>query len=135
MKRLLIILLALQFVLPGLALAQEKAQTPAASKKPMMCPMMKKMMEKKGMMTEPEKLWRQGAMALMVSQIMTKAGQVLSEGNLKPEAQKKLAGVVNELNDILPEIMSPGGPTKPEDVVSRLNAMQATLDKMAPPAK
>jgi hypothetical protein len=135
MKRLLIILLALQLFLPSLALAQAKAQQPEAQKKPMMCPMMKKMMEGKGMMSEPEKMWRLGAMSLMVSQIMTRVDKILSDGTLKPETQKQLAGVIKELNDVLPEIMSPAGPAKPEDMVSKLNTMQSTLDKMALPAK
>jgi hypothetical protein len=135
MKRLLIMALAFQLFLPGWTMAQEKAPQPAAQKKPMMCPMMAKMKEGKGMMSEPEKWWRMGAMSLLVSQIMTKTGEALSAGNLKPEAQKQLAGIINEMNDILPEIMSPGGPTKPEDVVTKLNAMQNTLNKMVASAK
>ena len=87
------------------------------------------------MMTEPEKLWRQGAMSLMVSQIMTKAGKMLAAGNLKPAAQKQLAKIINDLRDTLPQLLSPAGPVNPAEVEKKLKALEGALDKLAAAAR
>jgi hypothetical protein len=93
-------------LLAGTLLAQEKGQPQGKKKSSMM------MMQSEGMapphMQMMERAWHMGATSMVLSEMLQEAGELLQAGNLKAADQKALAGVFDQLADLIPQLYYPG---------------------------
>jgi len=141
-SRLIILPLVVCFLMVSGALsAQEKA--PAQKKKPMM------MMQSKGMGMQEgmgmgmgmgmmmEKAWHLGATSMVLSGMLDEAGEILAGGNLKPEDQKALAEVLDQLGDLVPQLFYPGGmkEERVQEIKKTMDELSGKLEKLETQAK
>jgi len=125
----------------GALSAQEKA--PAQKKKPMM------MMQSKGMGMQEgmgmgmgmgmmmEKAWHLGATSMVLSGMLDEAGEILAGGNLKPEDQKALAEVLDQLGDLVPQLFYPGSmkEERVQEIKKTMDELSGKLEKLETQAK
>jgi len=119
----------------GTVAAQEKAQPQGQKhqKKPMMMksedmPMHMKMMEK---------AWHLGATSMVLGEMLDDAGDLLKAGNLNAANQKALAGVLDRLAELIPQLYYPGTmqPEQIQDVKKKMDDLSAELEKLKEQAK
>lgn len=128
-SRLIILPLVVCFLMvSGTLSAQEKP--PAQKKKPMMMMQSKGMGMQEGMgmgmHTIMEKAWHMGATSMVLSDMLDEAGEILAGGNLKPEDQKALAEVLDQLGDLVPQLFYPGGMKE-----ERVQEIKKTMDELS----
>jgi len=121
----------------GTVAAQEKAQPQGQKqqKKSMM-----KMMKPEGMgmhMMMMEKAWHMGATSMVLGEMLDEAGELLKAGNLNAANQKTLAGVLDRLADLIPQLYYPGTmqPEQIQDIKKKMDELRAELEKLEEQAK
>lgn len=132
-SRLIILPLVVCFLLAsGILSAQEKA--PPQKKKHMA--MMKSkgmgMQEGMGMHMMMEKAWHMGATSMLLSDMLDEAGEILAGGNLKPEDQKALAEVLDQLGDLVPQLFYPGSMKEEQvqEIKKTMDELSGKLEKL-----
>ena len=138
MRRLIYLLVILVLLLParGMTQAKKPAEAQEATSGPM-CPMMEKMKEQgQGMMQKDVVTWWQrGLMSQNLQQILNDSGQLLAGGALPDQARQQLAGVLRDAGKLIPEIFSPQGIQKPDEVNKKIADLKGTLAKIKAQAK
>lgn len=112
----------------GPLLAQPKGQPQGQKKKSLM-------MKSEGMgmhMMMLEKAWHIGATSMVLSEMLAEAGELLSAGNLKAADQKALAGVLDRLADLIPQLYYPGTmeADQIQDIKKKMDELSAELEKL-----
>jgi|UniRef100_A0A7C3UY70 hypothetical protein len=125
-------------ILAILAVGLAAGGSPAANDQPKKS-MMPMMMKPEGMMDMHlmmmERAWHMGATSMVLSRMMTEAGEALKGGNLPAAEQKALAGVLERLADLVPQLYYPG-PLKPEqvqEIKKKMDELTAALEKIKAP--
>jgi|GEM_PF-2417681 len=136
MKRLIHLLVIFLLLLPVSGIAQEKKAGEDQETKGPKCPMMEKMKEQEKMGQKNVVLWWQrGILSQNLQQILKDSGQLLAGGTLPSQAQKQLAGVLQDAEELIPEIFSPRGIQNQAEVEKKIADLKATLAKIQVQAK
>ena len=132
-RSLMILVLCLGLLLVfGTVAAQEKA--PAQGQKQQKKSMMK-MMKPEGMgmhMMMMEKAWHMGATSMVLSAMLEESGELLKTGKLNAANQKALAGVLDRLSELIPQLFYPGAmkPEQVQDIKKQMDELGAELEKL-----
>ena len=131
-RSLMILVLCLGLLLVfGTVAAQEKA--PAQGQQQQKKSMMKMMKpEGMGMHMMMEKAWHMGATSMVLSAMLEESGELLKTGKLNAANQKALAGVLDRLSELVPQLFYPGAmkPEQVQDIKKQMDELATELEKL-----